>query len=397
MRTRYRKSECLVALFLFWLWPPAPAAAQASSDWDLLRQVVLVPGISGREAEVMDWIQARLPKGVEAKRDAKNNLYFTAGQGRPHLLFVAHADELGMTVESLTPQGTVRLRGRGGFLPQACEARPFVIHTSQGPVEGVMLPRPDFDARAPKPFSLEPYELYLGASSEAEAKALGVAAGDPVIFKKKIADLGPGVMATRAVDDRAGCASLLAAALAVDWPKLRGRTVTCAWSVEEEVGLNGAAELAKTMKPDYVFHRHLRLDRLAAREQKVRLCPAGRGGGPPGSGQLEPRPQGRIAESPELGRPKDDPRPGGQLPGGKRRVGFRRRGGGRHPPLLAGGPRPFVRRESRPPRPGRPDRPHPGGHHGVRMILKISRQDLIWRTPPTGCSSRSMAESYSLM
>jgi putative aminopeptidase FrvX len=158
-----------------------------------------------------------------------------------------------MTVESLTPQGTVRLRGRGGFLPQACEARPFVIHTSQGPVEGVMLPRPDFDARAPKPFSLEPYELYLGASSEAEAKALGVAAGDPVIFKKKIADLGPGVMATRAVDDRAGCASLLAAALAVDWPKLRGRTVTCAWSVEEEVGLNGAAELAKTMKPDYVF------------------------------------------------------------------------------------------------------------------------------------------------
>ena len=253
MRTRYRKSECLVALFLFWLWPPAPAAAQASSDWDLLRQVVLVPGISGLEAEVMDWIQARLPKGVEAKRDAKNNLYFTAGQGRPHLLFVAHADELGMTVESLTPQGTVRLRGRGGFLPQACEARPFVIHTSQGPVEGVMLPRPDFDARAPKPFSLEPYELYLGASSEAEAKALGVAAGDPVIFKKKIADLGPGVMATRAVDDRAGCASLLAAALAVDWPKLRGRTVTCAWSVEEEVGLNGAAELAKTMKPDYVF------------------------------------------------------------------------------------------------------------------------------------------------
>jgi len=213
----------------------------------------MVPGISSQEGRVIDWIQARLPKGVKAERDAKNDLWFTVGQGKPHILFVAHADELGMTVETVTAQGTVRLKGRGGFLPQTCEARPFVIHTARGPVDAVMLPRPDFDSRSPKPYSLEPYELYVGASSEVEAKALGIAAGDQVIFKKKIADLGPDILATRAVDDRAGCASLLAAALAVDWSKIKDRTITCAWSVEEEIGLYGASALAKVLNPDYVF------------------------------------------------------------------------------------------------------------------------------------------------
>ncbi|OGD21624.1 MAG: hypothetical protein A2W03_16925 [Candidatus Aminicenantes bacterium RBG_16_63_16] len=60
-------------------------------------------------------------------------------------------------------------------------------------------------------------------------------------------------MATRAVDDRAGCAALLDAALRLKPGAVRGKTVTFAWDVQEEVGLLGAAELAKTMKPDYVF------------------------------------------------------------------------------------------------------------------------------------------------
>jgi putative aminopeptidase FrvX len=230
-----------------------PLAAQTPSDWELLRTIVMIPGISSQEVKVMDWIASMLPKGVKVERDSKNDVWFTAGSGGPHILFVAHADELGMTVDKFTPQGTILLRGRGGFLAQACEARPFVIHTAKGPVDGIMLPRPDYDARTPQPFALEPYELYVGADSEDEARALGIAPGNMVIFKKKIVDLGPDVLATRAVDDRAGCAALLAAALETDWSRLKGRTVTCAWSVEEEIGLNGATAIAKIFKPDYVF------------------------------------------------------------------------------------------------------------------------------------------------
>ena len=274
-----------------------PLAAQTPSDWDLLRTIVMIPGISSQEVKVMDWIASMLPKGVKVERDAKNDVWFTAGSGRPHILFVAHADELGMTVDKFTPQGTVLLRGRGGFLPQACEARPFVIHTAKGPVDGIMLPRPDYDARSAQPFALEPYELYVGADSEAEARALGIAPGDQVIFKKKIVDLGPDVMATRAVDDRAGCASLLAAALETDWSKLKGRTVTCAWSVEEEIGLNGASAIAKVLKPDYVFAIDTFVSTDSPLENK-RFGDAelGEGRRPPRVRQLDADPQARDPE-----------------------------------------------------------------------------------------------------
>jgi len=230
------------------------ASAQApATDWDLLRQIVMVPGISSQEKPVMDWIQARLPKGVKVERDAKHDVWFTVGQGKPHLLFVAHGDELGMTVEKISPEGIVRLKGRGGFLTQALEGRPFVIHTGKNLVEGLILPRPDYDNPKFKPFAPEAYEMYLGASSEKEVRDLGVAEGQPVIVKKKIVDLSPDILATRAVDDRAGCASLLAAALELDLSAIKNRTVTFAWSVEEEIGLNGASAIASVIKPDYVF------------------------------------------------------------------------------------------------------------------------------------------------
>ena len=281
----------------------APQAASPASSWDLLRKIVLVPGLSSQEGKVSDFVQAALPSSLKVQRDAKSNVWFTVGEGKPHILFVAHMDELGHVVDKITPQGTVLLRARGGLLPQTCEARPFVIHTAKGPVEGVIQPKPDYYQSqtaaaapsrtpavapaqnpappasttapvpaqktpqtavqpAPKPAPVqakapaaaaEPVELYLGCSSEQEVRALGVAEGDQVLFKKRLVDLAPDIMATRAVDDRAGCAALLAAALRLDWTKIKTRTITFAWDVEEETGLNGAQLLAKTLKPDYVF------------------------------------------------------------------------------------------------------------------------------------------------
>ena len=281
---------------------PAPPA----SGWDLLRKIVLIPGISSQEGKVADFIQATLPASLGVQRDAKSNVWFTVGQGKPHILFVAHVDELGHVVDKITPQGTVLLRARGGLLPQTCEARPFVIHTAKGPVAGIIQPKPDYylsratapsSARGPaaaaagsvpdqkppqtaaqpapkaapvqtntqapvqipaKPqgqaqAAAEPIELYLGCSTEQEVRALGVVEGDQVIFKKRLVDLGPDAMSTRANDDRAGCAALLAAALRLDWSKIKTKTVTFAWDVEEEIGLNGAQLLAKILKPDYVF------------------------------------------------------------------------------------------------------------------------------------------------
>jgi len=241
----------------------AAASAQSgtpSKAWDILREIVLIPGVSGHEGPVADFIQKTLPAGLKAERDAMHNVRFTVGSGSPHILFVAHVDELGWIVDKITPAGRLRVKPGGGVLPQTVEARPVLVHTARGPVAGIVAPRPGYDERrqtqveeSETPFTAESFEIYLGVATEAEARELGVAEGDPVTAKKTMTDFAPGLMATRAVDDRAGCAALLDAALRLKPETVKGKTVTFAWDVQEETGLFGAAELAKTIKPDYVF------------------------------------------------------------------------------------------------------------------------------------------------
>lgn len=250
-----KKSFVLVLLLVLCLPLSGGKNAEPLSTWELLKKLVLIPGVSGNEGKIAGFIQSRFPTGLKPQRDNMDNVWFSAGEGRPHLLFVAHSDETGLVVEEITPEGTLKVRGRGGFLSQMYEGRAIIIYTEKGPVEGVVSPRTGYYKRdlSPALFRTSDIEIYLGVSSEKEARNLGVREGDQITIKKKIVELTPEIIATRAVDDRAGCAALLAAASRIDWEKIKGKTVTFAWDVQEEVGLIGASRLAQTLKPDYVF------------------------------------------------------------------------------------------------------------------------------------------------
>lgn len=228
---------------------------EESSVWELLQKLVLIPGVSGSEGEVADFIQGSFPPDVHAERDEMNNIWFSAGSGAPHLLFVAHTDELGLIVTQVTSQGTLKVKGRGGFFPITYEGHPVVIYTKNGPVEGIVSPRGGYlerEARSSS-FQIEDIEVYLGVSDERGARSLGISEGDQITIKKKISHLSADIIATRAVDDRAGCAALMAAAMQIDWKSIKGKTITFAWDVQEEIGLYGASNLAKKLKVDYVF------------------------------------------------------------------------------------------------------------------------------------------------
>lgn len=228
---------------------------RSNSSWDLLKELVMIPGVSGYEGKVADFIRSRLPRGVRPQKDDMHNLWFTAGSGRPHLVFVAHTDELGFVVEEVTADGMLKVSSRGGFLPQMYEGHAVQVHTDGGIVEGVVAPRPGYLKRDLKisAYSTQDVAVYLGVSSQEEVKALGVSEGNSITIKKKIVEFSPDLLSTRAVDDRAGCAALLEASLRVDWTGIEGKTITFAWDVQEETGLIGASQLARKMDADYVF------------------------------------------------------------------------------------------------------------------------------------------------
>ena len=240
----------VICVFLLYGQP-----AEKADSWALLKELLMMPGVSGYEKGIADYIQTRFPAGVEVQRDEMNNVWFSVGNGSPHLVFVAHSDELGLVIEKITETGTLKVKGRGGFFPQMYEGRPIVVYLEAGEVNGIVMPRPDYLSRDKEhsALTLEEIEIYLGVSTAEEARRLGVAVGNQITIRKKIIELSSDLLAARAVDDRAGCAAMLAAAQKIDWKELKGKKVTFAWDVQEETGLRGASRLAKILKADYVF------------------------------------------------------------------------------------------------------------------------------------------------
>jgi putative aminopeptidase FrvX len=97
----------------------------------------------------------------------------------------------------------------------------------------------------------------VGAANPQRVAELGIRTGDFVTIPKKYRRLLGARANARSFDDRVGCTALISAAWALG-PSLNGRDVTFVWSTGEELGLVGAAAVAKSMAaqgrtPDYVF------------------------------------------------------------------------------------------------------------------------------------------------
>jgi len=169
---------------------------------------------------------------------------------------VAHTDEIGYLVKEITEEGIIRVDSRGGFFPNMYEARPVIIYTNKGPVNGIVLPRKGYlydNETASQPYFHNDVEIYIGVDEADSVRDLGISVGDQITIKKYIIELTEDILCARAVDDRAGCAALLAAANRIDWENIKDKTITFAWDVQEEIGLYGAAHLAKKLEADYVF------------------------------------------------------------------------------------------------------------------------------------------------
>jgi putative aminopeptidase FrvX len=92
----------------------------------------------------------------------------------------------------------------------------------------------------------------IGARSRAEAEGMGVRLLDFAVYEKEPKVLNGRFLCSRALDDRAGCWILLKAAAELARKPPKG-AVHFAFSVQEEVGLRGAALLARRHALDWAF------------------------------------------------------------------------------------------------------------------------------------------------
>jgi endoglucanase len=205
---------------------------------DTIKALTECFGPSGHEQAVRDLVRAELPRGVETRVDALGSLIVRRkGKGR-RIMLAAHMDEIGIVVSHIDQKGFLRFGAVGGvrMLPLMGGRVEFA-----GGVTGVIgLEKLDDASRVPP---LEKFYIDVGARSPADCP---VKVGDVACFKRACEFQGTRIV-SKAMDDRIGCAVLLQVMKdAAGSP----HDVTCVFTVQEEVGLRGAAVSGFGVEPE---------------------------------------------------------------------------------------------------------------------------------------------------
>lgn len=232
-----------------------PLALQAQdATVQLLQKLSDAPGPPGAEEAVRAvMVPIMKPLATKLTYDGLGSVIAQVGATGPRIMVDAHMDELGGMVRRIAPNGTLTMQMLGGWLDQALVDQRWIIFGSKGPVHAVtgirdihVLPAEDRN----KVFPRDSLYLDIGAKDAAEAAALGVEPGDPVVPDSPFTVLnGTDNYLGKAWDDRIGCAVLIEAMQRlVKLP--HPNQIFFVATTQEEIGLRGAKTAADTVKPD---------------------------------------------------------------------------------------------------------------------------------------------------
>jgi endoglucanase len=233
------------------------AAQQSTPDRTelLLKQLSEAPGPPGAEDAVRAIMAPEMKQFATApiQYDGIGSVIAQQGSTGPRIMIDAHMDELGGMVRRITPGGFLTMQMLGGWLDQALPDQRWIIIGSKGPVHAVTGIRDIHVAPAEERTKVFPRDLMyldIGAKDAAEAAAMGVEPGDPVVPDSPFLVLnGSQNYLGKAWDDRIGCAVLLEAmrrTAALPHPN----TLLYVATVQEEVGLRGARTAVQIAKPE---------------------------------------------------------------------------------------------------------------------------------------------------
>ncbi len=244
---------------------PERAAAQASGVEALAFRFASMTAVTGLEQAMTDSLVALLPGST---RDRAGNVVLALGQGTPKRLLACPLDEVGYVVGNITPEGYLLLRRVGGgptapLFDQQLEGHRVTVFGTRGAVPGVVavrsvhLTRGRVGPGAPDPvFSVDNAYVDLGASSAAEARALGIDVLTPVSLAKQPQRYGDRLLAAPAAGRRAACAAVVAALLAK--PKVRGGVVV-AFTVQSQYAQNAGLASVEALFGPFAETKTVRL------------------------------------------------------------------------------------------------------------------------------------------
>ncbi len=215
---------------------------------DLLKELCEINAVSGNERELREVILSKISTYADCKVDRMGNI-IAAKKGRQapkiKLMISAHMDEVGLMITSIGDTGLLKFASVGGIDPRVLMGRRVCV--GDNCILGVIATKPIHlqteDERSSAP-AIDKLYIDIGVADKDEAAGL-VSLGDTAAFDTKFTAFGDGLLCSKALDDRIGCAILIDL-IQSDLPY----DTTFLFAVQEEVGLRGATVAAFSVKPD---------------------------------------------------------------------------------------------------------------------------------------------------
>jgi len=225
----------------------------------LFKFLTELQGASGFEHEVRHFMRKELEKYTNEIVQDRLGSIFGVKRGvedGPTVMVAGHMDEVGFMVTQITENGMLRFQPLGGWWSQVLLAQRVQVMTDQGPVIGVIGSIPPHllsDELRARPMDIKNMLIDIGADNKEDAMKIGIRPGQqivpvcpftPMANEKKIM--------AKAWDNRYGCGLAIELLKEVQNETLPNILYSGA-TVQEEVGLRGAATAANMIKPDIFY------------------------------------------------------------------------------------------------------------------------------------------------
>ena len=221
----------------------------------LIERLSLAFGPTGCEGEVASLLREALQNsGATLTTDAMGNLTARVGKAEgPRVMLAAHMDEVGFMITDIDDNGFLHFANLGGIDPRVMVGRPVTVGDEERRVAGVLVAKGiHFQGAEERKKLPDVKEMYIdiGTASREESEAL-VRLGDFGTFDTSFLRFGKAgaYLSGKALDDRVGCAVLVAVLHAVAGKQLP-LDLHFAFTVREEIGISGATVTANRIAPD---------------------------------------------------------------------------------------------------------------------------------------------------
>jgi endoglucanase len=219
-----------------------------------LHRLIASPSPSGFEQPVQRVIREEICHYTDAVRtDVHGNVIAALNpSGQPRVMLTAHCDELGFLIRYIDADGFLYFAPIGGFDPSTLPGNRVQVHTSAGPIVGVIGCKPvhlmsrDERGKTPK---LSELWIDIGAANREEAQQL-VSLGSIATRATQLERLRGDLVVSRALDNKAGIFTLVETmrCLSARREALKAGVFFVS-AVQEEVGSRGVRTSAYEVDP----------------------------------------------------------------------------------------------------------------------------------------------------